>query len=325
MKQLQKGFTLIELMIVVAIIGILAAVALPAYQDYTIRAKMSEVILGMSACRTSITEVYQSGPTIAPGANGWGCESDHRLATDEVRRRDHDQRERHRDSPRCRASATLVNGSVVTLAPLADSTTPKTFTAGSSAEPVRLELRQHHRRHQRQHRKIPARLLPRLIAKPSFKKKVPFGVPFFLGAPGGARMIELTILMPCLNEAATVATCVAKARDFLERVGNRRRGAGRRQRLERRLAGSGAARRGSRGARLPSAATARRWPAASPRRAAATSSWATPTTATTSPGSKASSTSCAPDYRAGDGQPLQGRHPSRAPCLRCTAISATRC
>src|SRR5438132_13854847 len=47
--------------------------ALPAYQDYTIRAKMSEVILGMSACRTSITEVYQSGSS-APGANNWGCE-----------------------------------------------------------------------------------------------------------------------------------------------------------------------------------------------------------------------------------------------------------
>src|SRR5688572_31904244 len=73
MKQLQKGFTLIELMIVVAIIGILAAVALPAYQDYTIRAKMSEVILAMSACRTSITEVYQTGGT-PPGADGWGCE-----------------------------------------------------------------------------------------------------------------------------------------------------------------------------------------------------------------------------------------------------------
>ena len=60
-RQLQQGFTLIELMIVVAIIGILAAVALPAYQDYTKRAKMSEVILAASACRTTITEVYQSG------------------------------------------------------------------------------------------------------------------------------------------------------------------------------------------------------------------------------------------------------------------------
>jgi len=74
MKHLQKGFTLIELMIVVAIIGILAAVALPAYQDYTVRAKMSEVILAMSACRTSITEVYQTGGT-PPTAGQWGCES----------------------------------------------------------------------------------------------------------------------------------------------------------------------------------------------------------------------------------------------------------
>jgi len=73
MKTLQQGFTLIELMIVVAIIGILAAVALPAYQDYTVRAKMSEVILAMSACRTSITEVYQTGGT-PPNANSWGCE-----------------------------------------------------------------------------------------------------------------------------------------------------------------------------------------------------------------------------------------------------------
>lgn len=72
MRQLQKGFTLIELMIVVAIIGILAAVALPAYQDYTVRAKVSEAILAASACRTSITEVYQSGGT-APAADAWGC------------------------------------------------------------------------------------------------------------------------------------------------------------------------------------------------------------------------------------------------------------
>jgi type IV pilus assembly protein PilA len=71
-RQLQKGFTLIELMIVVAIIGILAAVALPAYQDYTVRAKVSEAILAASACRTSITEVYQSGGT-APNPDEWGC------------------------------------------------------------------------------------------------------------------------------------------------------------------------------------------------------------------------------------------------------------
>ena len=74
MRAIQKGFTLIELMIVVAIIGILAAVALPAYQDYSNRAKISEVILAASACRTSITEVYQSA-TSAPGINNWGCEA----------------------------------------------------------------------------------------------------------------------------------------------------------------------------------------------------------------------------------------------------------
>ncbi|HEX7811991.1 MAG TPA: pilin [Burkholderiales bacterium] len=74
MKAVQKGFTLIELMIVVAIIGILAAVALPAYQDYTARAKMSEVILAASACRTSITETAQSASSL-PSGGLWGCES----------------------------------------------------------------------------------------------------------------------------------------------------------------------------------------------------------------------------------------------------------
>ena len=64
--QMQKGFTLIELMIVVAIIGILAAIALPAYQDYTTRAKVSEVMLAASSARTAVAEYASTENALPP-------------------------------------------------------------------------------------------------------------------------------------------------------------------------------------------------------------------------------------------------------------------
>jgi len=72
----QGGFTLIELMIVVAIIGILAAVALPAYQDYVTRSKVSEIVLAADKCKQSVTEYYQTMDQALPADNAAaGCDN----------------------------------------------------------------------------------------------------------------------------------------------------------------------------------------------------------------------------------------------------------
>lgn len=127
MRAIQKGFTLIELMIVVAIIGILAAVALPAYQDYSNRAKISEVILAASACRTSITEVYQSGNSASVGAGGWGCEvtigGTPAGASKYVEWIETDDNGYVKVTVRGFAAATGINGTLVTLVPMKDATT----------------------------------------------------------------------------------------------------------------------------------------------------------------------------------------------------------
>ena len=131
-RTVQQGFTLIELMIVVAIIGILAAVALPAYQDYTKRAKMSEVILAASACRTSITETYQSGnASAAPGANGWGCEAGAGTSNPSTTTKYVSAITTDADGKITVTAQgfndTQIDGNVVTLVPLAAAATPAVF------------------------------------------------------------------------------------------------------------------------------------------------------------------------------------------------------
>jgi type IV pilus assembly protein PilA len=80
--QAEQGFTMVELMIITAIIGILVAIAIPAYQDNVVRSKVTEAVLAASACRTAVSERYQSWPPGAgPGANSWGCENAAQVST----------------------------------------------------------------------------------------------------------------------------------------------------------------------------------------------------------------------------------------------------
>ena len=75
-QRLQRGLTLIELMVVIAVIGILGALALPAYQDYTIRAKVSEMLLAANGCKTAVTEAISSASGADVSANlPKACES----------------------------------------------------------------------------------------------------------------------------------------------------------------------------------------------------------------------------------------------------------
>lgn len=123
-SRVQHGFTLIEVLIVVVVIAVLAAIALSSVQDYTIRTKLSEGILAMSACRTSISEVYQTGGA-PPAANGWGCEAG--VKSKYVSKLETDTN--GAITVFVTGVGASVDGSVVTMIPLNSAGTPATVPA----------------------------------------------------------------------------------------------------------------------------------------------------------------------------------------------------
>lgn len=135
-RRVEQGFTLIELMIVVAIVGILAAVALPMYQDYSKRAKLSEVVLAAAGCRTAVAELYQSRTVSQPpGANGWGCEFGAGTSNATVASR-YVSGVTTSDDGLITVTAqgfgdTSVDGKKVTLLPLINPATPAVFATGA--------------------------------------------------------------------------------------------------------------------------------------------------------------------------------------------------